>query len=157
MRHGCDGPSTVRQSGLLRKRVVLQKAARSDGRRYPRPHLVCEVMAKLSWIFSNVKHQRRIGQTPRHVVGFLEYRVSQRLLLWPNDPLLVDETVMEDGANIYTASPVTCGGEFTCKTNSDHVVGCVSGTISPFFTACLDYSAFKAGSCSNLDAATGCW
>ncbi|KAI1111911.1 hypothetical protein F5Y14DRAFT_286586 [Nemania sp. NC0429] len=55
-----------------------------------------------------------------------------------------------------SSSAVTCGGDFTCKTNTDHVVGCVSGTISPFFTACLDYSAFKAGSCSNLDAATGC-
>lgn len=60
---------------------MLQEAAKSDGRRYPRLHLVCEVKAKLCWISSDVKHQRPIGQILRRVVGFLEYRVSQRLQL----------------------------------------------------------------------------
>ncbi|KAI0143707.1 hypothetical protein GGR57DRAFT_342391 [Xylariaceae sp. FL1272] len=55
-----------------------------------------------------------------------------------------------------SSSAIVCGGDFTCATNSDHVVACASGTISPFYTACLDYKAFEAGSCSNLDAATGC-
>ncbi|TRX88252.1 hypothetical protein FHL15_010877 [Xylaria flabelliformis] len=55
-----------------------------------------------------------------------------------------------------SSSAVLCGDGFTCATNSDHAVACASGTISPFFTACLDYSAFQAGSCDNLDAATGC-
>ncbi|KAJ8119700.1 hypothetical protein ONZ43_g3407 [Nemania bipapillata] len=55
-----------------------------------------------------------------------------------------------------SSSAVTCGNGFTCATNSDHVVACVSGTFSPFYKACLDFSAFKAGSCSNLDPATGC-
>ncbi|KAI0199313.1 hypothetical protein F4808DRAFT_461871 [Astrocystis sublimbata] len=55
-----------------------------------------------------------------------------------------------------SSSAIRCGDGFTCATNSDHAVACASGTISPFFTACLDYSAFKAGSCDNLDAATGC-
>ncbi|KAI0491018.1 hypothetical protein F4859DRAFT_31360 [Xylaria cf. heliscus] len=55
-----------------------------------------------------------------------------------------------------SSSAVMCGGGFTCATNSAHAVACASGTISPFFTACLDYSAFQAGSCANLDAATGC-
>ncbi|KAI3316530.1 hypothetical protein HD806DRAFT_424704 [Xylariaceae sp. AK1471] len=55
-----------------------------------------------------------------------------------------------------SSSAVMCGNNFTCATNSDHVVACASGTFSPFYTACLDYSAFQAGSCSSLDAATGC-
>ncbi|KAI0874566.1 hypothetical protein GGS24DRAFT_333320 [Hypoxylon argillaceum] len=55
-----------------------------------------------------------------------------------------------------SSSAFTCGDGFTCGTNSDHVVACVSGTFSPFYKACLDFSAFQAGSCSNLDAATGC-
>ncbi|KAH8166227.1 hypothetical protein CIB48_g1988 [Xylaria polymorpha] len=55
-----------------------------------------------------------------------------------------------------SSSAVLCGDGFTCATNSDHAVACASGTISPFFTACLDYSAFQAGSCLSLDAATGC-
>ncbi|KAJ8127034.1 hypothetical protein O1611_g6603 [Lasiodiplodia mahajangana] len=55
-----------------------------------------------------------------------------------------------------SSSAVMCGDGFTCATNSDHVVACASGTFSPFYQACLDYSAFKEGSCSNLDAATGC-
>ncbi|KAJ2989190.1 hypothetical protein NUW58_g3600 [Xylaria curta] len=55
-----------------------------------------------------------------------------------------------------SSSAILCGNGFTCATNSDHAVACASGTILPFFTACLDYAAFKAGSCDNLDAATGC-
>ncbi|KAI8630223.1 hypothetical protein F5Y19DRAFT_429393 [Xylariaceae sp. FL1651] len=55
-----------------------------------------------------------------------------------------------------SSSAVMCGNDFTCATNSDHVVACASGTVSPFFTACLDFSAFKAGSCLSLDSATGC-
>ncbi|RYC57375.1 hypothetical protein CHU98_g8826 [Xylaria longipes] len=55
-----------------------------------------------------------------------------------------------------SSSAVLCGDGFTCATNSEHAVACASGTISPFFTACLDYSAFQAGSCASLDAATGC-
>ncbi|KAI1266554.1 hypothetical protein F5Y18DRAFT_360780 [Xylariaceae sp. FL1019] len=55
-----------------------------------------------------------------------------------------------------SSSAIVCGDDFTCATNSDHVVACASGTISPFYTACLDFKAFEAGSCSNLDAATGC-
>ncbi|KAI0108567.1 hypothetical protein GGR51DRAFT_119734 [Nemania sp. FL0031] len=55
-----------------------------------------------------------------------------------------------------SSSAVMCGDGFTCATNSDHVVACVSGTFSPFYEACLDYTAFQEGSCSNLDAATGC-
>lgn len=50
-----------------------------------------------------------------------------------------------------------CGNGFTCATNDDNAVACASGTLSPFYTACLDYRAFKAGSCLSLDAATGCW
>ncbi|KAI3339737.1 hypothetical protein F4824DRAFT_454597 [Ustulina deusta] len=55
-----------------------------------------------------------------------------------------------------SSSPVMCGNNFTCATNSDHVVACASATLSPFYTACLDYTAFKAGSCTSLGAATGC-
>ncbi|KAI1360044.1 hypothetical protein F5Y08DRAFT_59978 [Xylaria arbuscula] len=55
-----------------------------------------------------------------------------------------------------SSAPFVCGNNFTCETNTDHVVACVSATFSPFYSACLDYSAFKAGSCRSLDAATGC-
>ncbi|KAI1421348.1 hypothetical protein F5Y12DRAFT_34387 [Xylaria sp. FL1777] len=55
-----------------------------------------------------------------------------------------------------SSSAFECGADFTCATNSDHVVACTSGTFAPFYSACLDFSAFQAGSCASLDAATGC-
>ncbi|KAI0814591.1 hypothetical protein GGR55DRAFT_438667 [Xylaria sp. FL0064] len=55
-----------------------------------------------------------------------------------------------------SSSAFECGTAFTCATNEDHVVACTSGTFKPFFSACLDYSAFQAGSCASLDPATGC-
>ncbi|KAI2633983.1 hypothetical protein GGS21DRAFT_519441 [Xylaria nigripes] len=55
-----------------------------------------------------------------------------------------------------SSSAFQCLGGYTCATNQNHAVACVSGTISQFFTACLDYSAFEAGSCLSLDPATGC-
>ncbi|KAI0599208.1 hypothetical protein F4775DRAFT_131210 [Biscogniauxia sp. FL1348] len=55
-----------------------------------------------------------------------------------------------------SSSAVECGGGFRCETNTDHVVACVSATISNFYSACLDYSAYQAGSCDNLGPKTGC-
>ncbi|KAI0397312.1 hypothetical protein F5Y17DRAFT_416079 [Xylariaceae sp. FL0594] len=55
-----------------------------------------------------------------------------------------------------SSSALACGNDFSCVTNAQHAVACASGTLSPFFSACLDYSAFKAGSCLSLDGATGC-
>ncbi|KAH9909584.1 hypothetical protein F4778DRAFT_775501 [Xylariomycetidae sp. FL2044] len=56
-----------------------------------------------------------------------------------------------------SSSPYTCGASQSCATNEDHVVGCVTGTFSPFFSVCLDYSAFQAGGCdSDVGSFTGC-
>ncbi|KAI0433029.1 hypothetical protein F5Y09DRAFT_300103 [Xylaria sp. FL1042] len=55
-----------------------------------------------------------------------------------------------------SSSAFECGTDFTCATNEDHVIACTSGTFKPFFSACLDFSAFQAGSCASLDSATGC-
>ncbi|KAI1505717.1 hypothetical protein F5X99DRAFT_404753 [Biscogniauxia marginata] len=55
-----------------------------------------------------------------------------------------------------SSSAVECGGGFKCETNTDHVVACVSATISDFYSACLDYSAHLAGSCDNVGPKTGC-
>ncbi|GAP90765.1 putative carcinoembryonic antigen-related cell adhesion molecule 3 [Rosellinia necatrix] len=78
--------------------------------------------------------------------------------------LLRRQTTKTDWTNSETcgwfsgisSSAMLCADGFTCATNSDHAVACASGTIKPFYTACLDYSAFQAGSCSNLNTATGC-
>ncbi|KAI1819627.1 hypothetical protein F4861DRAFT_526365 [Xylaria intraflava] len=55
-----------------------------------------------------------------------------------------------------SSSAYMCGNGFTCATNENHAVACASGTFSPFYSACLDYSAYQAGSCASLDPATGC-
>ncbi|KAI0977238.1 hypothetical protein F4678DRAFT_7128 [Xylaria arbuscula] len=55
-----------------------------------------------------------------------------------------------------SSSAFECGTAFTCATDSNHVIACTSGTFKPFYSACLDYSAFQAGSCASLDSATGC-
>ncbi|KAI8966148.1 hypothetical protein F5Y11DRAFT_366401 [Daldinia sp. FL1419] len=49
-----------------------------------------------------------------------------------------------------------CGGGATCATNIDHVVACATGTLSPFFTTCQDYSAYQSGSCSKGNPEAGC-
>ncbi|KAF2971826.1 hypothetical protein GQX73_g1730 [Xylaria multiplex] len=54
-----------------------------------------------------------------------------------------------------SSSAMTCESGFTCAT-SDNVVACRSKTFGAFYTACLDYSAFLAGSCTSLNPATGC-
>lgn len=56
-----------------------------------------------------------------------------------------------------SSAPFTCSSRQTCSTNSDNVVGCASGTTNqPFFTVCLDYQAYKQGSCSSIGPKTGC-
>ena len=55
------------------------------------------------------------------------------------------------------ASAFTCGDDFSCVTNEDHNVACGSGTYSPFFTVCLDHSAYLDGGCDDAGALTGCW
>ncbi|KAK8045998.1 hypothetical protein PG996_014062 [Apiospora saccharicola] len=47
-----------------------------------------------------------------------------------------------------SSSAFVCGPEWHCSTNSEHIVGCYSGTYSPMFTACLDLAAWSANSCS---------
>ncbi|KAI0536608.1 hypothetical protein GGR58DRAFT_384741 [Xylaria digitata] len=54
-----------------------------------------------------------------------------------------------------SSSAMVCESGFTCAT-SDNVVACRSKTFGAFYTACLDYSAFLAGSCTSLNPATGC-
>ncbi|KAI1645528.1 uncharacterized protein F4817DRAFT_175542 [Daldinia loculata] len=55
-----------------------------------------------------------------------------------------------------SSDPFTCGESSTCATNSDHVVACVSGTFSPFFTTCVDFSAYQRGFCEDQGSGAGC-
>ncbi|KAF3063901.1 hypothetical protein GL218_02562 [Daldinia childiae] len=54
------------------------------------------------------------------------------------------------------SKPFTCEESSTCATNSDHIVACVSGTISSFFTTCMDFSAYQRGLCDGRDPGAGC-
>ncbi|KAI1206304.1 uncharacterized protein F4807DRAFT_235674 [Annulohypoxylon truncatum] len=47
-------------------------------------------------------------------------------------------------------------GNGTCVTNANHIVACATGTFSPFYSMCLNYDAYKSGSCKNEDSSTGC-
>ncbi|KAJ1329785.1 poliovirus receptor-related protein 3 [Microdochium nivale] len=51
---------------------------------------------------------------------------------------------------------ILCGSDFTCATNNANLVACVSGTFSPFFRVCMDYSAVQQGQCSDVGPETGC-
>ncbi|KXJ93441.1 hypothetical protein Micbo1qcDRAFT_174499 [Microdochium bolleyi] len=51
---------------------------------------------------------------------------------------------------------ILCASDFTCATNSANLVACVSGTFSPFFRVCMDYSAVQQGQCSDVGPETGC-
>ncbi|CAJ2507128.1 Uu.00g083140.m01.CDS01 [Anthostomella pinea] len=55
-----------------------------------------------------------------------------------------------------SSSAVVCGNGFSCATNDDHIVACASGTIEPFYSVCLDYSAVQNGDCDNPGPNTGC-
>ncbi|KAK3941022.1 hypothetical protein QBC46DRAFT_432870 [Diplogelasinospora grovesii] len=55
-----------------------------------------------------------------------------------------------------SSDPYTCTSGYTCATNNENVVGCVSGTYSPFFTVCLDYEAYQKGACASIGPQTGC-
>ncbi|KAK8029637.1 hypothetical protein PG993_010928 [Apiospora rasikravindrae] len=52
--------------------------------------------------------------------------------------------------------PWTCDKDYACATNKAHVVGCASGTYSPLFSVCVDYSAVVAGSCDVANTNSGC-
>lgn len=56
-----------------------------------------------------------------------------------------------------TANPWTCADDWHCETNAGHVVGCVSGTYSPLYSECYDYTAWTNGLCDDTDSLTGCW
>lgn len=55
------------------------------------------------------------------------------------------------------AEPFTCPPQYSCRTNTANVVGCASGTYSPFYTVCLDMQAFEQGACASIGPQTGCW
>ncbi|XXH00103.1 hypothetical protein Hte_006445 [Hypoxylon texense] len=55
-----------------------------------------------------------------------------------------------------SSSPWTCGDNSTCATNENHIVACILGTLSDFYSVCLDYDAYLASSCQNDDLGTGC-
>ncbi|KAI1458880.1 hypothetical protein F4805DRAFT_105999 [Annulohypoxylon moriforme] len=54
------------------------------------------------------------------------------------------------------SSSFGCNDNGTCVTNEDHIVACATGTYSPFYSMCLNYDAYKSGSCKNDDSSTGC-
>ncbi|OTA99654.1 hypothetical protein M426DRAFT_253977 [Hypoxylon sp. CI-4A] len=49
-----------------------------------------------------------------------------------------------------------CGHSGTCATNPDNIVGCVSGTVSPFYSSCLNYDAYQKSSCTDEGLSIGC-
>ncbi|KAI1776248.1 hypothetical protein F4818DRAFT_440614 [Hypoxylon cercidicola] len=55
-----------------------------------------------------------------------------------------------------SSSAWTCGENSTCATNQDHIVACVSESLSEFFSVCLDHSAYVASSCGDGARGTGC-
>ncbi|KAI0848596.1 hypothetical protein F5Y00DRAFT_270081 [Daldinia vernicosa] len=55
-----------------------------------------------------------------------------------------------------SSDPFTCGESSTCTTNSENVVACASGTLSPFYKTCLDFSAYQRGSCEGQGQEIGC-
>ncbi|KAI2641459.1 hypothetical protein GGS26DRAFT_585851 [Hypomontagnella submonticulosa] len=55
-----------------------------------------------------------------------------------------------------SSEPFTCGENATCETNDNHIVACVTGTVSPFYSACLNYAAYQSGSCVDDNQGTGC-
>ncbi|KAI0377965.1 hypothetical protein F5Y04DRAFT_284431 [Hypomontagnella monticulosa] len=55
-----------------------------------------------------------------------------------------------------SSEPFTCEDGATCETNSDHIVACVSGTASPFYSVCLNYEAHLSSSCVENGHGTGC-
>ncbi|KAK7959309.1 uncharacterized protein PG986_004163 [Apiospora aurea] len=58
-------------------------------------------------------------------------------------------------ANV-SSYPWTCDPDYSCTTNKAHVIGCASGTYSPLFSVCVDYSAVVAGSCDVANTNSGC-
>ncbi|OTA67210.1 hypothetical protein K449DRAFT_401730 [Hypoxylon sp. EC38] len=49
-----------------------------------------------------------------------------------------------------------CDEGATCATNTDNIVACVSGTVSPFYSVCLNHEAFQSSLCADEDMKTGC-
>lgn len=76
-----------------------------------------------------------------------------RVCLWPPTCLPV---LFTDHRHL-TAYPWTCTDDWHCETNMHHAVGCVSGTFSPLYTECYDYTAWTNGLCNDTDSLTGCW
>ncbi|KAI0119041.1 hypothetical protein F4814DRAFT_458437 [Daldinia grandis] len=86
----------------------------------------------------------------------------------PEEDHVLDVLLVRGHTNLWTNNetcgwipgpssyPVTCGERSTCATNSDYIVACVSGTVSPFFSICLDFSAYERGSCDDHDTGAGC-
>ncbi|KAI1477523.1 hypothetical protein F4774DRAFT_411750 [Daldinia eschscholtzii] len=55
-----------------------------------------------------------------------------------------------------SSQPFVCGDDYTCATNAQNIVACVSGTSSSFYSACIGFSAFQANGCGNPDSGAGC-
>ncbi|KAI0834700.1 hypothetical protein F5Y06DRAFT_300332 [Hypoxylon sp. FL0890] len=55
-----------------------------------------------------------------------------------------------------SSQPFSCGDGGVCATNEAHIVACVTGTVSPFYSLCLDYSALQESSCDDGNTETGC-
>ncbi|KAI1390753.1 uncharacterized protein F4822DRAFT_442015 [Hypoxylon trugodes] len=54
------------------------------------------------------------------------------------------------------SEPFTCSGSGTCATNSEHIVACVTDTLSPFYSTCLNYAAWQSSLCVEDGSETGC-
>ncbi|KAK8054726.1 hypothetical protein PG994_009793 [Apiospora phragmitis] len=73
----------------------------------------------------------------------------------PPTPGRIPRLAVGSPASLVTY-PWTYNEGFACATNEAHVVRCASGTNSPLFSVCVDYSAVVAGSCDEANTAAGC-
>ncbi|KAI4862076.1 hypothetical protein F4820DRAFT_36916 [Hypoxylon rubiginosum] len=118
---------------------------------------------QLSWIAretaGTATEGAQIGWTPKPTSAPRAQPETERVL----DLLLKRETAGNWTNSVtcgwmsgVSSSPWTCGENSTCATNEDHIVACVSGTLSEFYSVCLDYAAYLASSCDNDALGTGC-
>ncbi|KAI6085907.1 hypothetical protein F4821DRAFT_141194 [Hypoxylon rubiginosum] len=116
-----------------------------------------------SWVSRETGVVQFVGWTPKPTPApETKPTESERVL----DLLLKREKAItaDDWTNSVTcgwmsgvsSSPWTCGDNSTCATNDDHIVACVSETLSEFYSVCLDYEAYQANYCENDAVGTGC-
>ncbi|KAI1101945.1 hypothetical protein F4804DRAFT_354098 [Jackrogersella minutella] len=109
----------------------------------------------------NVTGRVQVGWTPKPTpaAGAVKPASQAVLELLQRGATTANTWVNSETCGWYSddsSSAFTCGNNGTCATNDNHIVGCVSGTLSPFYSLCLNLDAYYGGSCVNVDMSTGC-